>query len=505
MSDPTPPPTPAPEPKKPEPVGGVPVVPTLVNGAAGIAATIGTLGAATGGAGVAAAAAVGLGAGGVAVARNRPRVAGMMRTTVTKTKAQRQRAQAARAASRKAAATRKAGVRSSATGAGRRKARTAAKTQARQARSAGVLAKRQAAAGKRTASREAAVGRSAAKQAAKGKARVAKAAQKAAQKASPKTRAATGSGRKTTGPKGNGLRLGKGSSGSKGGRRTPGSSSKRTGATGSKSRGGLIGRARAAVRGRAGGPVARAIRKNHRAATRKARWNKLTATGRERLAARRKRLGDADTIRAKNRDAHREHTRAKKRANKEYRRKVFAASLVSFGRRRAETIARLRDAYFDRLNEIDAEFALGASQIEERPTGVNKPLFGLVQTVPYIYPGGNMSDSFNFVSLSEELVFAAQQGDMDGALNLLALAEQLPSVFTNIANAFATVASRTNDEMPIGPNTVEAFSAVGDAVQKIVDAAEQVAPTFRQEHEADIERLENPRTNEAAWDTVANQ
>lgn len=116
-----------------------------------------------------------------------------------------------------------------------------------------------------------------------------------------------------------------------------------------------------------------------------------------------------------------------------------------------------------------------------------------------------MSDSFNFVSLSEELVYAAQKGDMDGALNLLALAEQLPSVFTNIANAFATVASRTNDEMPIGPNTVEAFSAVGDAVQKIVDAAEQVAPTFRQEHETDIERLENPRTNEGAWDTVANQ
>lgn len=115
-----------------------------------------------------------------------------------------------------------------------------------------------------------------------------------------------------------------------------------------------------------------------------------------------------------------------------------------------------------------------------------------------------MSDQFNFVSLTEELVHAAQSGEMDGALNLLHLAEQMPTVFTNLANAFAVVASRTNDEMPIGPETVEAFAAVGAQVQKIVDAAEQVAPTMRREHEADIERLENPRTNEQAWDVANN-
>jgi len=115
-----------------------------------------------------------------------------------------------------------------------------------------------------------------------------------------------------------------------------------------------------------------------------------------------------------------------------------------------------------------------------------------------------MTDQFNFLSITEDMLAAAQQGDMDGALNLLHLAEQMPTVFTNIANAFVTVASRTNDDMPIGPETKDAFSEVAAAVQRIVDAAEQVAPTMRREHEADIERLENPRTNEQAWDVTAN-
>jgi hypothetical protein len=259
---------------------------------------------------------------------------------------------------------------------------------------------------------------------------------------------------------------------------------------------------RPGARGR--GPVARAHRRNARAAAVRNRLGKLAATGRSRLAARRKRLGDAATTKANDRDARRSHLRAKKRANKTYRRKVWAARLTTFGRHRLERLRALRDQYMAALDDIDATHGQGVSLLTPLSETNRATPFGFVQTVPYIYGGVTMSDSFNFVSITEDLMHAAQSGDMDGALNLLHLAEQMPTVFTNIANAFMTVAQRTNDEMPIGPETKEAFTAVAEQVQKIVDAAEQCAPTMRREHEADIERLENPRTNEQAWDVTAN-
>lgn len=446
---------------------GVPVVPALVNGAAGIAATIGTLGAATGGVGVmAAAAAAGIG-GGVLVARNRPAAAQMLRRTVTQTRTQTQRAGQARSVARRAAATRRAGVRAASPGAPRRKAKNAGRVAASRARSQGVMTKRTAAGAKRAAAVKAAAGRRAEAGQRKAQARVAKAAQRTTAPHAVK-RPATG-GRSSGGfPK---LRAG-------------------------RSGGGVAGRR---------SPMARAQRKNARAAAVRNRVGRLAATGRAKAAARRTRLGQRATRRTNDRDARRSHLRARKAANRTYRRRSFAAKLTTFGRRRLERLAALRDQYMATLDEIDATYGQGVSLVTPLSEQNRATPFGFIQTVPYIHGGATMSDSFNFVSITEDLVHAAQSGDMDGALSLLQLAEQMPTVFANIANAFAVVASRTNDEMPIGPETRAAFEEVGGAVQRIVDAAEQVAPTMRREHEHDIERLENPRTNEGAWDVVANQ
>lgn len=483
-----PPSTPPPKPAK-TPGATVPVVPTLVNGAAGLAATVGTLGAATGGAGVmAAAAAVGLG-GGALVARNRPAAARMLKRTVTQTRTQRQAAKAGRAASRKAAATRKAGVRAASPGPARRKAKGAARVAATRARSQGVMDRKKATGAKRTAAREAAGVRRAAAANRVAQARVAKASRRST---AAKPRTARGTGTRAAGSKADaGRRSPFGKLGTAG-RRT---SSGRGHSAGKRSPRGLASRGR--------GPVARAHRRNARAAAARTRLGKLATTGRSRLAARRKRLGDAATSKANDRDARRSHLRAKKTANRAYRRKVWAARLTSFGRRRLERLAALRNQYMAALDDIDATYGQGVALVTPLSEENRATPLGFIQTVPYIN-GGTMTDQFNFLGITEDMMHAAQAGDMDGALNLLHLAEQMPTVFTNIANAFVTVASRTNDEMPIGPETRAAFEEVASAVQKIVDAAEQVAPTMRREHEADIERLENPRTNEQAWDVTAN-
>lgn len=487
---PTHPPPSSPPPKKADPVAGVPVVPTLVNGAAGIAATVGTLGAATGGAGVmAAAAAVGLG-GGALVARNRPAAARVLKRTVTQTRAQRQRAAQARGVARRAAATRKAGVRAASAGGGsRRGAKKAARVAASRARSQGVMDRKKATGAKRTAAREAAGVRRTAAVDRKARARVARATQRSA---AAKTGTRLGAGTRGTGSKAGA------------GRRNP------LGKLGASGRRTATGRGQGAGKGsqrwtRPGsrGPVARAHRRNARAAAVRRRLGKIATAGRSGIAARRKRLGDASTSNANTRDARRSHLRAKKTANRAYRRKVWAARLTSFGRRRLERLAALRTQYMAALDDIDATYSQGVSLVTPLSEENRATPLGFIQTVPYIN-GGTMTDQFNFLGITEDMMHAAQAGDMDGALNLLHLAEQMPTVFTNIANAFVTVASRTNDEMPIGPETRAAFEEVASAVQKIVDAAEQVAPTMRREHEADIERLENPRTNEQAWDVTAN-
>jgi hypothetical protein len=466
-----PPSTPPPKPAK-TPGPWVPVVPTLVNGAAGLAATVGTLGAATGGAGVmAAAAAVGLG-GGALVARNRPAAARMLRRTVTQTRTQRQRTAQARGVARRAAATRKAGVRAASPGLPRRKAKGAARVAASRARSAGALEKRKASGAKRAAAVNAAGVRRAEVGQRKAQARVAKAAQRAAARGTT-PRPGVRSGRLGGFPKisGRGARAGrKGAPAGGSGRRTP---------------------------------VARAQRRNQRAQVRRAKLGKIAATGRAKVAARRARLGQKATSRANDRDARRSHLRARKTANRVYRRRSFAARLTTFGRRRLERLAALRDQYMAALDDIDATYGQGVSLVAPLSEENRATPLGFIQTVPYIN-GGTMTDQFNFLGITEDMMHAAQAGDMDGALNLLHLAEQMPTVFTNIANAFVTVASRTNDEMPIGPETRAAFEEVASAVQRIVDAAEQVAPTMRREHEADIERLENPRTGEEKWDVANN-
>lgn len=103
------------------------------------------------------------------------------------------------------------------------------------------------------------------------------------------------------------------------------------------------------------------------------------------------------------------------------------------------------------------------------------------------------TDGFRFEEYAAEMEQAAASYDPDGAMEILTMIEGLPTAFLSIANTMKLLAERSDDEFPFEKEVADAFNDVFAALTKAVDAAESVGQTFRQVHEQDIARHEDPR------------
>ena len=121
----------------------------------------------------------------------------------------------------------------------------------------------------------------------------------------------------------------------------------------------------------------------------------------------------------------------------------------------------------------------------------------------------NMTDGMGsvFSESASEVESAAHSYDPEGAMHVLATIESLPAGLQSIANAFKVLAEKSDTELPLDPAVGEAINDVFDKLQQAIDVAESIPEIFRQKHEADIERIENPRNGAAAeslWDVGNN-
>lgn len=104
-----------------------------------------------------------------------------------------------------------------------------------------------------------------------------------------------------------------------------------------------------------------------------------------------------------------------------------------------------------------------------------------------------------FANAIEEFCSDAPMMELADALFCLTKAE------SKIGRAFANLAKRMRDEMPLNEDFIEGVDLVSEAHYDIAKMCEELPNSFQISHEADIDRVENPRPSEELWDPMRNR
>ncbi|MGW8762317.1 hypothetical protein ACWGN5_07430 [Streptomyces sp. NPDC055815] len=144
----------------------------------------------------------------------------------------------------------------------------------------------------------------------------------------------------------------------------------------------------------------------------------------------------------------------------------------------------------------DAEAADEADQIgdtAQRPAG-------LVPSIPTTSENseGEIVSGFRFEEYAAEMEAAANSYEPENAMEILAMVEGLPAALTSVANVMKVLAERADSEFPLEKEVADGFNDIFGALMSAVAVAEDMGPLFRQAHEQDIARHEDPRNGPEA-------
>ncbi|WP_425832262.1 hypothetical protein [Streptomyces fractus] len=191
-------------------------------------------------------------------------------------------------------------------------------------------------------------------------------------------------------------------------------------------------------------------------------------------------------------------------------RKLRASWLMHPGRRLYRRMtATARDQREGRDEEIRAEQEVAeAAADEEAAEDDIAALADLVQRPTEQVPEppstastsseGEIVSGFRFEEYAAEMEQAAQSYDPENAMEILAMVESLPEALTSVANVMKTLAERSDGEFPLEKEVADGFNDIFGALSSAVAVAEDMGPLFRQAHEADIARHEDPRNGPEA-------
>ncbi|MFJ4811106.1 hypothetical protein [Streptomyces longwoodensis] len=112
--------------------------------------------------------------------------------------------------------------------------------------------------------------------------------------------------------------------------------------------------------------------------------------------------------------------------------------------------------------------------------------------------GGEHVSGFQFEEHAAEMEQAAQSYDPEDAMEILAMVEGLPAALTSVANVMKILAERADSEFPLEKEVADGFNDIFGALMSAVAVAEDMGPLFRQAHEQDIARHEDPRNGPEA-------
>ncbi|MEU6005909.1 hypothetical protein [Streptomyces sp. NPDC047453] len=176
-------------------------------------------------------------------------------------------------------------------------------------------------------------------------------------------------------------------------------------------------------------------------------------------------------------------------------RRLYARMMRTADEQRRQRDAATLAALQDDEAAADAEANSDGEQIgdtAERPAGV------VPATPSTTTSEGESVSGFRFEEHAAEMEAAANSYDPDNAMEILAMVEGLPAALTSVANVMRILAERADSEFPLEKEVADGFNDIFGAVMSAVAVAEDMGPLFRQAHEQDIARHEDPRNGPEA-------
>ncbi|MEU9204289.1 hypothetical protein [Streptomyces sp. NPDC048332] len=129
---------------------------------------------------------------------------------------------------------------------------------------------------------------------------------------------------------------------------------------------------------------------------------------------------------------------------------------------------------------------------------VQRP-FHLLPAQPNTSPVEVVSMSgFKFEEAAAEMENAARTYEPENSMEILSMVENLPDALTSVANTFRILAERSDSEFPLEKDIAGAFDEIYGALMRAVDASADLGELFRNVHEHDIARHEDPRNGPEA-------
>jgi hypothetical protein len=92
----------------------------------------------------------------------------------------------------------------------------------------------------------------------------------------------------------------------------------------------------------------------------------------------------------------------------------------------------------------------------------------------------------------------------ESATDLDLFLQDFPQLFEHLGQAVITMASTLGEQFPVDPSLPEKLREIGASVSGMAEEAREAHGVHRNVHEAEMNRIENPRPNEQMWD-VTNQ
>ncbi|MFZ4296902.1 hypothetical protein ACOZE3_03115 [Streptomyces cinereoruber] len=156
-----------------------------------------------------------------------------------------------------------------------------------------------------------------------------------------------------------------------------------------------------------------------------------------------------------------------------------------------------RDSAIRAQQAEDEQAADAAGEQEQIGDTAERPA-GTVPTTPTEANEGVGMSGFNFEEQAAEMESAAQNYEPESAMEILAMVEGLPAALTSVANVMRILAERADSEFPLEKQVADGFNDIFGALMSAVAVAEDMGPLFRQAHEQDIARHEDPRNGPEA-------
>ncbi|MDQ0404844.1 hypothetical protein ABVB69_09495 [Streptomyces sp. NPDC000349] len=155
-----------------------------------------------------------------------------------------------------------------------------------------------------------------------------------------------------------------------------------------------------------------------------------------------------------------------------------------------------------RQEQAEQEAAADAEATKDGADGITDSVERPESTVPTSTntesSEGEHVSGFRFEEAAAEMEQAANAYDPENAMEILAMVEGLPAALTSVANVMKILAERSDSEFPLEKEVADGFNDIFGAVMSAVAVAEDMGPLFRQAHEQDIARHEDPRNGTEA-------